>query len=158
MCKVNKFNLLYKSLTSSKTHQILRNLPDTDPEFFAELTQPHSQVGAPVLMAEEAHNEDLEVSEVNSYGDDTVVPLNAVLDAVHGNLDDDNCFVPDEDGGLESIAEAEETLVKEVEGIQTDMICLVEKHEGCGHQIKKKSKFYLDESLKWWTEGTEGKQ
>jgi hypothetical protein len=158
MCKVNGFNLSYESLTSSETRQILRNLPETDPEFFAELTQPRSRVAAPTLTPEEATEEDSEVSEVNSPGDDTAVPLDAVIDAIHGNLDVDDWFVPSEDGGLESTAEAEETLVEEVEGVKIDTTHLVEKLEGRGHRTKTKSKFYSDESLKWWAKGKKGEQ
>jgi hypothetical protein len=64
-----------------------------------------------------------------------------VIDAMHRNFDVDDCFVPGEDGGLESTAEAEETLVKEVEGVKIDTTHLVEKLEGCGHRTKTKSKF-----------------
>ena len=111
-----------------------------------------SQVAAPTLTPEEVHKEDSDISEVNSPGDDTIVPLDTIIDAMHGNLDIDDCFMLDEDG-LESTAEAEETLVEEVEGVKINTTHLVSQLEGHGHQIKMKSKFYLDELLRWWAEG-----
>ena len=133
MCKVDGFNLSYESLTSSETCKILHALPETDPEFFQELTQHRFQVVAPILTPDEAHEEDLEDLELNSTGDDTVVPLDAVIDVMQGKLDDDkDYYVPGEDGDLESTAEAKETLVEEVEGVKIDTTRLVEKIEGHG--------------------------
>ena len=82
MCQVGEFNLSYESLTSSATRQLLRDLPLTDPEFFAELSKPRSRVPAPALSAEDVLHEDAEVSDVDVPGDDLAVPLEAVLDAM----------------------------------------------------------------------------
>jgi len=84
MCKAGKFNLLYNSLTSHKAQQALRNLPNTEATFFAEISQPRSRSehAVPILDEHQIQQEDSEIL----YGgldafDDSDVPLPEV--AVH---------------------------------------------------------------------------
>ena len=151
MCRAGEFNLSYESLTSTAARKILRDLPKTDPEFFAELTQPRSRVAAPALSAEDVLHEDSEVSDLDIAGDDSSVPLEAVLDAMHGVLprEGDAMFVEGPDGVV-SQAEAEETLIEEVDSIVVDATGSVAQTEGRGQRKKFRNKFYEEESLKWW--------
>ena len=71
MCKSSEFNLSYDSLTSFEAGQTLRDLPVSDPEFYAE----RSRRPAPTLSAEEAKLEDVEENNLNIFGDDSEVPL-----------------------------------------------------------------------------------
>ena len=63
MCKVGPFDLLYESLTSREAWQALCDLPNTDPTFFTEISQPRScyQHVVPILNDDQAAQEDLEV-------------------------------------------------------------------------------------------------
>jgi hypothetical protein len=151
MCRAGEFNLSYESLTSTAARKILRDLPETDPEFFAELTRPRSRVAAPALSEEDILHEDSEASDIDVVGDDSSVPLEAVLDAMHGVLsqETDAMFVEGPDGVI-SHAEAEETLVEEVDGIVVDATSSATNAEGRGQRKKFRNKFYEEESLKWW--------
>lgn len=144
MCCVEDFNLSYKSLTSPEARRALRNLPETDPTFFAELTQPRSRVLAPSLTPEEALDKDVEFSELDNPGDDVVVPLEAVWDVMAGAESDQ--FVPGEEWGLESAAEAEETMVEVVDGIKIDTTHAVKQLQGRGQRKRIRNKFYSDEA------------
>jgi hypothetical protein len=67
-------------------------------------------------------------------GDDSAVPLEAVQDLVHGVLPTDDmegAFKLREDG-LISMAEAEETLVEEIEGVVIDTTSVCEQDLGRG--------------------------
>jgi len=153
MCRAGEFNLSYESLTSPAARQILRDLPVTDPQFFAELTQPRSRVAAPVLDTEDALHEDAEVSDLDIIGDDSSVPIEAILDAMHGVLPQgsDEMFVEGSDGVV-SRAEAEETLIEEVDGVIVDATASVAQAEGRGLRKKFRNKLYEEKALKWWAE------
>lgn len=142
MCRVNDFNLSYESLTGPEAWKILHSLPETDPAFFAELTQPQSRVSAPVLTLDEACDEDVEVSELDNPGDDSVVPLKAVLGMVQGSMEDDDCFVPGDDWGFVSVAEAEATLVEVVDGVKIDTTDAVRCPKGRGQWKQCQNKLY----------------
>ena len=121
MCKAGNFNLSYESLTSHEIRQTLRDLPQTDPTLFAEISQPRSRL-APILSdAECLHEDSEEVHGGFDAPDDTDVPLDEV--EVHceqiangsaeraesdGALNMDYAYVPDEDGGLSCVADAED--------------------------------------------------
>jgi hypothetical protein len=64
MCKAGQFNLSYDSLTSHEARQALRNLPNTDPTFFAEISQPRScsEHAAPFLDEHQIQQEDSEIT------------------------------------------------------------------------------------------------
>ena len=149
MCQVGDMNLSYESLTSSTTWQILRDLPVTDPDFFAELSKPWSHVPAPSLSAEDALHEDAEASDLD-VGDDTCVPLEAVLDAMHGELTQESEGMFEEGlDGVVSRAKAEEALIEEVDGIVVDATSLVAQ-EGRGKRKRFQNKLYEQDALKYW--------
>jgi len=131
MCKAGAFDLSYESLTSHEARQTLRDLPRTDPAFFAEISQPRSR---PILDESDALQEDSE----EQYGgltpaDDSDVPLGEV--AAHHEVvgtsgseplgleteDTDHLYVVSEDGGLSSVAEAEDTLIESIGDHVTDV-------------------------------------
>jgi len=62
MCRAGHLIYSYKSLTSCEARQALRDLPITDPAFFAEISKPRSrsQHVAPVLSDDQVAQEDLE--------------------------------------------------------------------------------------------------
>jgi len=128
MCKAGGFDLSYESLTSHEARQTLRNLPQTDPVFFAEISQPRSR---PILTEIEALQEDSD----EQYGgsaptDDSDVPLGEVAahsdEVVAGPLvpeggDVDHIYVLGEEGGLSSAAEAEDTLLEAIGDVTVDV-------------------------------------
>ncbi|RDB20753.1 hypothetical protein Hypma_012086, partial [Hypsizygus marmoreus] len=121
MCKAGKFNLSYESLISLEALQALRDLPVTDPKFFAELIAPRSRQ-PPTLSSEEADLEDLEEDSLNVFGDDSEVPMGTVLQVqgepvrleVKSDVADadDRDYIPEDGGGLVSNADAETTFVE----------------------------------------------
>ncbi|KAF5384182.1 hypothetical protein D9615_003148 [Tricholomella constricta] len=147
MCRAGEFNLSYESLTSPATRETLRNLPITDPEFFAELTRPRSRV--PILSEEDVTIEDAEVFELDVPLDDSVVPHEAVINDLHGTLPttNDQHFVRGEDGVV-SAAEAEEVLVEEVEGEVLDTTGAVIEELGRGKRKKLRNALYTTEAFK----------
>lgn len=141
MCKSGDLNLSYESLTSPLARQLLCDLPTSDPIFFAELSLPRSRVK---LTEEEKNCEDCDPLDEDLPSDDSSVPLEAVLDAVHGTLpedDSESLFVASMDGVI-SQAEAEETLVEEVDGVVIDTTSMVEQETGCGRRKKFRNRLY----------------
>jgi len=119
-----------------------------DLTFFAELIQ--SRASAPPLSAEDAVEEDQEISEINMWDDDTVVPIEAMADFVHSMLPDgpDQLF----SSGINSLtsrAEAEETFIKEVESILVDTTATAVKVVGRSHHKKFHNTLYTDHAFKW---------
>ncbi|PPR03038.1 hypothetical protein CVT26_004573 [Gymnopilus dilepis] len=125
MCSAGKFNLSYESLTSHEARQALRELPQTDPEFFAELTQPRTRATVPTLSPEQIEVEDAAPSSDSTPDDDSDVPLTELIayqaetqvepaSEVPAVEVAEEVYVADESGGLVSTAEAEETLVEAV--------------------------------------------
>ena len=136
-------NLSYESLTSPETRQILRDLPITDSDFFAELTRNRDQ--GPELTEDDATLEDNEDPDLDVPSDDSAVPLEAVQDLVHGLLpidDAEGAFKLGEDG-LISAAEAEETLIEEVEGAVVDTTSVREQDLGRGKRKKFRNRLYF---------------
>lgn len=144
MCRVgiDDTNLSYESLTGPAARQMLRDLPFTDPDFFAELTRVRNL--PPSLTDEEAQLEDIELSELDIPGDDSAVPLEAVEDLVHGVLPMDDIeqeFVVGE-YGLVSAAEAEETLVESVDNKVIDTTSIIGQGLGRGRRKKFRNVLY----------------
>jgi len=139
MCKAGKFNLSYDSLTSHEARQALRDLPNTKPTFFAEISQPRSRSehAVPVLNEHQIQQEDSEIL----YGgpdafDDSDVPLPEVaahqdeivaqfgqanFDRTQAVEDLEHTYVAFENHGLSSAAEAEDVLVESVDAHVTDV-------------------------------------
>ncbi|KAF8891917.1 hypothetical protein CPB84DRAFT_1848812 [Gymnopilus junonius] len=124
MCAARKFNLSYESLTSFEACHALHKLPQTDPEFFAELMQPRAQANVPILSKDQIAFEDVAPSD-SLPEDDSDVPLAELMayqeemqgtqmavDA--GMVDVEEVYVAEEDGGLVSTAEAEKTVIEAV--------------------------------------------
>jgi len=137
MCKAGPFDLSYESLTSREARQALRDLPNTDPTFFAEISQPcsRSRHAVPILNDDQTAQEDSEVQ----YGgadalDDSDVPVPEV-DAhqvelvskfqTHSTQEDEedlvHIYVIHDEGGLSSVAEAEDTLIESIDSHVTDV-------------------------------------
>jgi len=145
MCRVgdSSSNLSYESLTSPETRQVLQGLPISDPDFFAELTRNRDQ--GPELTEDDATLEDSEDLDLDVPGDDSAVPLEAVQDLVHGVLpidDAEGAFKLGEDG-LILAAEAEETLVEEIEGVVVDTTSVREQDLGRGKRKKFRNRHYF---------------
>jgi len=89
----------------------------------------------------------------NHHCSDSVVPHDAVADDLHGELPDtvDQHFVRGEDGVV-SAAEAEETLIEEVEGVVLDTTGAVAEELGRGKRKKLRNGLYTTEALKWWVD------
>ncbi len=126
---------------------MLRELPESDPLFFAELSRERS--APPLLTEDEVHLEDMQLElppPIDIPGDDSVVPMEAVEDAVHGLLptaEPDQAFIHGK-YGLVSSAEAEETLVECVEGVITDTSSTMAQALGRGRRKKFRNRNYLE--------------
>lgn len=125
MCAAGKFNLSYESLTSHEACRALHELPQTDPEFFAKLTQPCAWTNIPILSEDQIAFKDTASSSNSLPEDDSDVPLAELIayqDEVQGAqaaedaemVDLEEVYVAHEDGGLVSTADAEETLIEAV--------------------------------------------
>ena len=101
MCHVREWNLSYESLTSFSARKRLREMKDTDPEFWKELTGA-KKLDLPTLdiaMPEDlTHNDDQPT-------DDSELPLSAVKEITNGTCPDGISHRPA--GGLMSVADAE---------------------------------------------------
>jgi len=96
MCKGGELDLSFESLTSHMAHQVLRELPTTNPEFFAEISQSHSHVNVtPTLTPEQ--------------------------EALESLSDPAQVYVPNDTGGLTTMAAAEDALVELVNDVVVDV-------------------------------------
>ena len=74
MCKGGEFDLSFESLTSHAARKVLQELPTTDSDFFAEITQARSHVNfSPSLSPEQEALEDAAPDE--GPADDSDVPF-----------------------------------------------------------------------------------
>jgi len=122
MCRAGQFDLSYESLTCHEARRILRELPVTEPDLYAEISQPRSRNHTvPVLTPKEATLEDS--ASDSSADDDSDVPLAEVR--AHQETTDtgnpDQVYIANETGGLTSTACAEEVLVESVNGELVDI-------------------------------------
>jgi hypothetical protein len=146
MCKGGEFDLSFESLTSHAAQQALRDLPMTDPKFFAEITQPRSHINVPPsLNPEQEALEDALPDEGPT--DDSDVPFLEVHAHHHETLhpmiptplpDASQVYVPIKAGGLSSTACAEETLVESVDGEVVD-VTPQEDSRGCSRRNRVKN-------------------
>jgi hypothetical protein len=129
MCRAGDFDLSFESLTGNEARRILRELPTTNPDLFAEVSQSRSQVSVPVLTEEESSLEDS--SPETTIEDDSDVPF-AKVQAHHNEsrnaelspssaADPDYIYTANESGGLTSTALSEEVLVESVDGHEADV-------------------------------------
>ena len=156
MCKGGEFDLSFESLTSHATRQALRELPTTDPEFFAEISQPRSCAHvAPALSPEqEALEDDPPDDELT---DDSDVPFLEVCAHHHESLnpslpqlDTTHVYIPNETGGLTSTATAEDTLVESVDGVVVDVT--PQEDTLPSHRSKRNCRRNVLYSKEWWVD------
>ncbi|KAK6974778.1 hypothetical protein R3P38DRAFT_2811639 [Favolaschia claudopus] len=104
MCKVGEFNRSQASLTSPEALAALRDLPNTDPDLYQELT---SQSRDPVDDVQE----DLFNDEDHDYCDESDVPVEVLIDHVisAGVAPLPAGFAATEDGSLARSGSAEDT-------------------------------------------------
>ena len=131
MCKAGELDLSYESLTSHEARQMLRDLPRTDPSFFAEISQPCSGQ-TPSLSTSECLQEDSEnlfeapddsdvpLAEVAAYCEDLAFAT-ALAAPINGD-DADYIYLPDEDGGLSCVNDAESVAKECVGGDEAPVI------------------------------------
>jgi hypothetical protein len=160
MCRAGDFNLSYTSLTSREALKALHELVTVDPMFWAEITQPRSQGSVPnhappTLTSLQEQTEDLEESAIDINGDDSEVPMTDVVSA-HTQLecsdsmdcdDDDELYIPGEEGGLVSTADAECASLESVQGEVVDATQATQAVEGRGKCKKRANILY---SSKFW--------
>ena len=130
MCRAGAFNLSYTSLTSRKASKALRGLVTEDPMFWAEITQPRSRGGTPqhvppALTSQQEQSEDREEPALDIHGDDSEVPVMDVFAHTQQSsqamdCNNDRLYVPGEDGGLASTADAESSSTEFVKGETVD--------------------------------------
>jgi hypothetical protein len=78
---VRGWNLSYESLTSFEVHEKLQNLKADNPGFWSKLSMEKEDTTLPA--ADDNVPEDaVDVEEEDSYGDDSSIPLSAIVDTV----------------------------------------------------------------------------
>ena len=77
------FDLSYESLTSHEARKVLRDLPATQPAFFAKLTN-LCRRQIPVLNDDEVIEEDNDTYDDTE--EDSEVPLAVLLDCIHNPM------------------------------------------------------------------------
>jgi hypothetical protein len=82
MCRVGKFNLSYKSLTSFDARENLCNMKNTDLEFWKELT---GDTGMSAVDKNTAQEDDPQPPDVTEFEDDSDLPCKAVIASVTGS-------------------------------------------------------------------------
>lgn len=93
-CRVDNFNLSYKSLTSHKIQQEIQDLKKDNPEFWQELTQSHK---APEPDGEETgFDNDCNGDTV----DDSMIPLDIVIEHICKGVSPDSIGLMDSENGL----------------------------------------------------------
>ena len=125
---------------------MLWELPTTDPALFAKISQPHSHVGVmPSLTLLEDNPPD------KGAKDDSDVPFAKVC--AHHNetlntspLDPAQIYLPNETGGLTSMAGSENTLVKAVDDVVVN-VTPDDTASGWGQRVQHRNVLY---SGKWW--------
>jgi hypothetical protein len=137
--------LSYESLTSREARQVLRDLPETRPAFFAELTQPSRRRQAPILKDVEVTEEDADPYEDTE--EDSEVPLAVLIDRIHNPSQGSHGYKTDDDGRLVPIAEAEQAFVEEAGEISVEQ---TEAEQGRGKQKKTANTMYSEDAFKWW--------
>jgi hypothetical protein len=99
--------------------------------------------------------EDLEESAIDIHGDDSEVPMTDVI-SVHAQSentdsmdcdDDDKLYIPGEEGGLVSTADAESASMESVQGEVVDATQASQTVEGRGRRKKRSNILY---SSKFW--------
>jgi hypothetical protein len=141
---------LVSFLAGHEASKALRKLVTVDPAFWAEITQPRSRGTPPALTPQQAQSEDLEEVAIDIHGDDSKVPMIDVVAAhtQHPSMDSDHdcndmLYVPGEEGGLVSTADAERMSTESVNSEMVDASHV----EGCGKHAKHPN--VLNSSLFW---------
>lgn len=110
LCRTGTLNLSYESLTSREAKAKLLEVEESDPEFWAELTQrDKSKITPPGVVKGKSVPEDMDVGGTEElHDDDSEVPTQAVVEhVVHGRVHRGVKLT--ESGGLVPSAEAEST-------------------------------------------------
>ena len=154
MCKGGEFDLSFESLTSHAIRQVLRELPTTDPDFFAELSQSRSHMDiVPSLTAEQVALEDAPSNNEIGPADDSDVPFLEVCAHHHESLnttpsvDPAQLYVPNSTDGLMSTAVAEDTLIESVDGVVVDVT--PEDDTRPTRRIRRRNVLYNKD---WWAD------
>jgi hypothetical protein len=155
MCKGGELDLSVESLTSHAARQVLRELPTTDPEFFAEISQPRSHVGVtPTLTPEQEASEDASSNDEDGPTDDSDVPFLEVHAHHHESLNPSSSlsdlaqvYVPNDTGGLTTTAAAEDTLVESVNDVVVDVTPQDDPQPTCRN--RRRNVLYNED---WWAD------
>jgi hypothetical protein len=155
---VRGWNLSYESLTSFEVHEKLRNLKADNPGFWSELSMEKEDTTLPVAdnnVPEDA----VDVEEEDSYGDDSSIPLSAIVDTViSGKGDsglvsqdlarDDNKAPADEiDGQDDKDLGVHTTVSKEASNSVVSSMQPPWPAEGQGKRMKISNKWYTVKSF-----------
>jgi hypothetical protein len=103
MCRAGKFNLSYESLTSFDARENLRNMKNTDLEFWIELT---GDTGISDVDENIAQEGDPHLPDITEFDDDSDLPCGAIIASVTG-LQHSVDITRSADGDLLSSAQTE---------------------------------------------------
>jgi hypothetical protein len=130
MCTVREWDLSYECLESRKARQALRELKETDPEFYNELT---AGKNSSLLGQKEVLDEDKELGpDENEEGDDCCLSINRIVEAVVKGSDMMGLTNSESEMMVKSIAENpdESELERELELAETPMDTSDERGRG----------------------------
>ncbi len=140
MCKVREWNLSFECLTGPKMRAALRDMKNTDPTFWAELTQSTKKLCPDEAVAQpEDEIDELEDLQL----DDSNIPIELVVE----NMVLGTCssgVLQQDDGGLMSVCTAENVDLADGSngGVDEGEKKNEEKPMGVGKRERKPNKWY----------------
>ncbi|KAG0701718.1 hypothetical protein DFH29DRAFT_1000029 [Suillus ampliporus] len=152
MCTVRGFNLSFECLVGFQARDRLRNLKNTDPEFWKELTGPNEQ-DVDVSM-DTTKIEDETHQEEPNFDDDSDLPCTAIVADVLGQNAPSGIAV-DADGKLTSTVEAEKLMFEVLPAVGVSSID-DEDGEELGHGRRKRKPNTLYAHSFWRHDDNEG--
>jgi len=142
MCKVREWNLSYECLTGVAVRSRLRELRNTDPEFWKELTTRQSEDIVPPEHVEQPEDK-VSTCDTVDTNDDSDVPISAIIGVMlEGSVP--SRYSAQDDGGLMCIAVAE--CAEDVD--DSEMSSSDKKHDsapedmGRGKRVKTANRLY----------------
>jgi hypothetical protein len=136
MCRVGEFNLSHANLTSAAALTALRELPNTNPALYHEITGSKTQEST---GAEDDFSK--EEDEPIEYGSDIPVEV-VVAQIVSGGSVATEGFKVDGDGSIVRTGVAEETDVVHDEPLTSEHDSIIAVSLGRGHRVKVVSTRY----------------
>ncbi|KAG6850928.1 hypothetical protein C0991_009934 [Blastosporella zonata] len=138
MCTIRNWDLSYECLTGYKIQSCLRELKETDPQFWSELTCGSSGVVVPNAQQKDPASLEDDFSDIEEGGDDSDIPLDVLINSMTSKPQIDG-IAGRENGALEADRDAED-LEEALEDSGKSM--------GRGKRVRRSNKLYT--SAHFW--------